>query len=144
MNKDSYNLERFKDAQKNSYETALQEIQSGRKRSHWMWYIFPQLKGLGHSSTAQYYGISGMDEAKAYLADPLLGKRLREISEALLTVKHKTAAEIFGYPDVLKLCSCMTLFAEADGEDSVFQKVLETYYQGEKDRVTLDILKRQS
>ena len=137
------NLERFKEAQKYQYETALRELQNGRKESHWMWYIFPQLRGLGRSSTADYYGIDGIEEAKAYLDDPVLGPRLEIISEVLLELDNKDAAGIFGFPDVLKLRSCMTLFAEAGGEDSIYSRVLEAYYHGEKDEKTLEYLKNR-
>lgn len=135
-----YNLERFKKAQEQDYAIALQEIREGQKRSHWMWYIFPQLRELGRSYMSEYYGISGRDEAKAYLADPVLGFRLVEISEALMELEEKNAGRIFGFPDVLKLCSCMTLFAEVSEENSVFQRVLDAYYNGVKDSETLRIL----
>ena len=134
------NLERFKRAQAQDYDTALREIRNGRKRSHWMWYIFPQVRGLGHSSMADYYGIDGLEEARAYLADGVLGPRLKEISEALLALEDKDAERIFGFPDVLKLRSCMTLFAAVSEEDSVFHRVLDTYYHGEKDELTLSLL----
>ena len=139
-----YDLERFKKAQTQDYGNALREIRNGRKKSHWMWYVFPQVRGLGHSSMADYYGISGIDEAKAYLADLVLGPRLAEISEALMELEEKDAAKIFGFPDVLKLRSCMTLFAAVSGENSVFQKVLDAYYQGEKDERTIALLKHGS
>lgn len=135
-----YNLDRFKRAQEYDFSFALQEVKEGRKRSHWMWYIFPQLKGLGHSGTADYYGISGAEEASAYLADPVLGPRLREICEALLLVKEKSAERIFGYPDVIKLRSSMTLFAIVSEEGSVFQQVLDKYYGGERDEKTINLL----
>ncbi|MBQ1312838.1 MAG: DUF1810 domain-containing protein [Blautia sp.] len=139
-----YDLERFKIAQVHDYSIALREIRNGRKISHWMWYIFPQLKGLGNSSMADFYGISGLDEARAYLADPVLGSRLLEISQALMELENKDAVRVFGFPDVLKLRSCMTLFATADDkEDSVFRKVLEAYYHGERDEKTLGIIGRQ-
>ena len=135
-----WNLERFKRAQCDSYEQALREIRSGRKRSHWMWYIFPQLRGLGFSSTAEYYGISTLDEAEAYLEDPVLGPRLAEISQVLLELDDKNADRIFGYPDNLKLRSCMTLFAAAAGRASVFQKVLDAYFNGVGDPRTTEML----
>ncbi len=138
-----YNLERFKKAQEYDYDNALCEIRSGRKRSHWMWYIFPQLRGLGHSSMADYYAISCLDEARAYLADPVLGPRLVEISEVLMSLEDKDATKIFGFPDVLKLRSCMTLFAAVSEKSSVFQSVLDAYYHGEKDEQTLQIIGRQ-
>lgn len=138
---DYYNLERFKSAQAVDYDTALHEINNGRKRSHWMWYIFPQLRGLGHSSMANYYGIGCSDEAIAYLADPVLGSRLVQISEALMELENKDAVRIFGYPDVQKLRSCMTLFATVSEDGSVFQRVLDAYYHSEKDERTMELLK---
>lgn len=140
LNLTKYNLERFKRAQQQDYAIALREIRNGRKRSHWMWYIFPQVRGLGHSSMADYYGIDGLEEARAYLADGVLGPRLTEISEALLALEDKDAERIFGFPDVLKLRSCMTLFAAVSEEGSVFHRVLDTYYHGEKDELTLSLL----
>ena len=136
-----YNLERFKSAQAYDFDKALLEIRSGRKSGHWMWYIFPQMRGLGYSSMANYYGIGCSDEARAYLADPVLGSRLVLICEALMELENKDAFMIFGYPDVQKLRSCMTLFAAISEDDSIFQKVLEAYYHGEKDERTLDLLK---
>lgn len=133
----NYDLERFKRAQARDYDIALREIRSGRKRSHWMWYIFPQVRGLGHSGMADYYGLDGREEARAYLADPMLGPRLLAISEALLELEDKDAARIFGFPDVLKLRSCMTLFAAVSEEGSVFHRVLDAYYHGEKDELTM-------
>lgn len=130
-------LSRFLKAQENNYKTALMEVKTGRKRSHWMWYIFPQVRGLGHSSMADYYGLDGREEARAYLADPMLGPRLLAISEALLELEDKDAARIFGFPDVLKLRSCMTLFAAVSEEGSVFHRVLDAYYHGEKDELTM-------
>ncbi|MBO7160606.1 MAG: DUF1810 domain-containing protein, partial [Paludibacteraceae bacterium] len=109
--------------------------------SHWMWYIFPQLKGLGLSSMATYYGIDGEEEARAYLNHPILGARLREITLALLNVEDKTAQEIFGWTDTMKLRSCMTLFNAVASGDDLFQKVLEKYYNGKPDDRTLELLK---
>jgi len=133
-------LQRFLDAQDGVYATALAELRAGRKRSHWMWFVFPQIAGLGHSSTAAYYAIADLAEARAYLAHPLLGTRLAECAEALLGVTGRTAHEIFGSPDDLKLRSSMTLFAQVAGPDSVFRRVLERYYGGEADARTLDLL----
>ena len=133
-------LERFIKAQEHDYQTALAEVRAGYKCSHWMWYIFPQLKGLGFSSTAQFYGINGRDEAKAYLEHPVLGTRLREITSMLLTFEGKSAVEIFGYTDAMKLRSSMTLF-NAVAEDDLFQKVLDKYYDGKLDGRTLAMLK---
>ena len=132
-------LSRFVKAQEHDYAQALREIRAGRKRSHWMWYIFPQIQGLGFSSTAQYYAIRDLNEAKAYLAHPVLGPRLKEISEALLELNGLSAHEIFGYPDDLKLRSCMTLFRMADLNCKVFEQVLEKYYDGEPDRRTVEL-----
>ena len=135
----SYDLSRFVTAQERSYDAALSEIINGRKRTHWMWYIFPQLDGLGRSSTAQYYAISNLQEAKEYYAHPVLGPRLVEITEALLTLDSDDATAVMGYPDDLKLHSSMTLFAVASG-NPVFSKVLEKYYGGSQDRLTLRLL----
>ena len=132
-------LSRFLKAQEHDYEQALSEIRSGRKRSHWMWYIFPQIQGLGFSSTAQYYTIRDLQEAKDYLAHPVLGARLKEISSALLDLEGLSASEIFGYPDDLKLRSCMTLFRMADLDEPIFLEVLEKYYDGEPDFRTVDL-----
>ena len=133
-------LDRFFQAQEYDYQTALAEVKAGYKCSHWMWYIFPQLKGLGFSSTAQFYGINGRDEAKAYLEHPVLGARLREITSVLLTLEGKSAVDIFGHTDAMKLRSSMTLFnAVANGED-LFQKVLDKYYEGKADDRTLAML----
>ncbi len=132
-----YDLQRFKEAQEHSYHTALQEIKTGRKRSHWIWYIFPQLKGLGHSSNSYYYGLDGLEEAKVYLADPLLSYRLKEICEALLELEPQNPDNIFGYIDAVKVCSCMTLFEIADRKpDSLFGKVLDKFYAGYRDQFT--------
>jgi uncharacterized protein (DUF1810 family) len=133
-------LERFRKAQKNSYDTALREIKNGQKRSHWMWYIFPQIAGLGYSQTAQYYAIADLDEAKEFLKDDILGKNLIEISEALLEVESNDATHVMGWPDDLKLRSSMTLFALANPECDVFRKVLDKFYGGEMDERTIEIL----
>lgn len=134
-----HDLNRFISAQERSYDAALREIKAGRKRTHWMWYIFPQIAGLGFSSTAQFYAISSMQEAKDYYAHPVLGKRLVEISEALLALDTSDAGAVMGYPDDLKLRSSMTLFLAASG-DAVFQKVLDKFYSGKPDSKTLNIL----
>ena len=135
-------LSRFVDAQAHSYDTALREIRAGRKRSHWWWYIFPQLRGLGYSSTAQLYGIRDLEEARAYMAHPLLGPRLIEISEALLGLPTNDPGAVLGWPDDLKLCSCMTLFELAAPDQPVFGRVLEKYYAGQRDHRTLAMLGR--
>lgn len=121
-------LDRFISAQQHYYEIALKEIKQGRKQSHWMWYIFPQEAGLGHSEMSKRYAIKDADEAAAYLAHPLLGSRLIEISHAVLMINNKSANEIFGSPDDLKLRSCMTLFASVPNADPIFDKVLEKYF----------------
>lgn len=132
-------LERFIKAQSNTYVAALNEIKSGRKRSHWMWFIFPQLRELGVSSISRYYGILGLDEAKAYLEHPVLSERLYELCGVLLNHKDKSAYEIFGDIDALKLKSSMTLFALISSDDSIFHKVLDYYYNGERDELTLKL-----
>ena len=138
----SYNFERFHRAQDSSYSTALAEIRAGRKSSHWMWYIFPQLKGLGYSSMAAYYGIDGLEEAKVYLNDPVLRSRLVEISSALLELPGSDAGALMGYPDNLKLRSSMTLFylAAAPEDKAVFKSVLYKYFQGEMDQQTVKMV----
>lgn len=136
-----YDLDRFKKAQKQDYRNALSEVKAGRKTSHWIWYIFPQLKGLGFSGMSDYYGIDGLDEAKEYLSDPLLKSNLIEISEALLNTGGNDPSEIFGYPDDLKVHSSMTLFAIADSKEPVFRKVLDQFYGGREDQGTIRILK---
>ena len=133
-------LERFRAAQRGSYESALREIKNGRKNGHWMWYIFPQLSGLGMSATSLYYGISGLAEARAYMADPLLGPRLIEISSALLELETDRPQDVFWYPDDMKLRSCMTLFAAAAPDCDVFGRVLEKFFRGAPDEITLSLL----
>ena len=132
-------LNRFVEAQKHSYEIALGEMRTGRKRSHWMWYIFPQIKGLGFSSTAQYYAIQNKREAKDYLEHPVLGKRLLEISEVMLKISSNDAGEVFGYPDDMKLRSSMTLFYLVSG-NIIFKKVLDKFFDGKLDEKTKKIL----
>lgn len=133
-------LKRFLEAQENDFETAFAEIKNGRKQSHWMWYIFPQIAGLGFSSTSIFYAIKDRAEAESYLAHPVLGKRLVEISNALLEVEGKTASQIFGSPDDVKLKSSMTLFAALDDTNPIFQKVLDKYFDGAKDGRTLELI----
>ncbi len=140
MDRSGYHLERFLTAQERDYATALREIRSGRKRSHWIWYIFPQLKDLGYSETAKYYGIKDLDEAKAYLSEPTLRTRLIEISEALLSLRMNDPETVMGHPDDLKLRSSMTLFAAADPEEPVFGQVLEKFFHGRPDQRTLDLI----
>jgi uncharacterized protein (DUF1810 family) len=134
-------LTKFLDAQNQIYLTALAEIKRGRKESHWMWFVFPQILGLGHSSTAKFYGINDLEEAESYLAHPVLGRHLIEISEALLKVENKTATEILGTPDDMKLRSSMTLFAITGNAHPVFKQVLDKYFSGIPDEKTLKLLK---
>ena len=133
-------LSRFIKAQETDYEQALAEIRSGHKRSHWIWYIFPQIDGLGFSSTAKYYAIKDRKEAEDYLKDDLLRDRLVEISEALLQLKSDDAGDVMGYPDDLKLRSSMTLFHEVAPEIDVFQKVLDKFFDGKPDQRTIELL----
>lgn len=140
MNSDPYNLHRFVQAQEGVYPTALAELRRGCKRSHWMWYIFPQLKHLGHSYNAKYYGLGDLTEARAYLGHPVLGPRLREAAEALLSLSTSDAREVMGPVDAIKLRSSMTLFDLVVPAD-VFARVLAKYYHGLPDTRTIDILK---
>lgn len=132
-----YNLQRFLSAQETSYQAALSEIKAGRKRSHWMWYIFPQIQGLGFSETSRFYAIRNRDEAEAYLAHPVLGSRLIEISNELLQLQDSNAYKIFGSPDDAKLKSSMTLFAAVPNTNPVFGAVLEKFFNNIKDDKTL-------
>lgn len=135
-------LQRFLDAQQRDYATALAEIRAGHKRSHWMWYIFPQIQGLGFSETAQFYAIRDRAEAEAYMQHPVLGARLMEISAALLTLENPNATRIMGSPDDVKLKSSMTLFAALKGAEPVFQRVLDAFFNGVSDAKTLQILRQ--
>jgi uncharacterized protein (DUF1810 family) len=137
---DPYNLARFIEAQDQEYARALAEIRSGRKRSHWMWYIFPQVDGLGLSSTSRRYSIKSLDEATAYLRHPVLGPRLVESAQAVLDVDGRSASEIFGSPDDLKLRSSATLFAHVSPAGSVFERLLERYFDGHRDDRTLALI----
>src|SRR6266850_1440577 len=136
--RDPYNLHRFLTAQAQDYECALGALQRGRKESHWIWYIFPQVAGLGHSSMAQEYAIRSNDEAVAYRDHPILGARLKQCSEALMKHQGKKVQDIMGYPDDLKLRSSMTLFAIISAPDSIFHKVLNAFYSGQVDERTLE------
>ena len=136
----AYDLMRFLQAQEGSYAQALAEMKRGRKESHWMWYIFPQLKGLGRSAMSEFYGISGMEEARAYLKDPVLGARLVEICNALLALEVEDIVQVMGRPDDKNPKSSMTLFEAAAEKPEVFQRVLEKYYQGKRDGRTLRML----
>ena len=140
MPDDPHDLARFVEAQARDYNQALAEIKAGRKRSHWIWYVFPQLDGLGFSSMSRRYAIKSVDEAKAYLAHPVLGKRLVEICDAALAVEGKSAHDVFGSPDDMKLKSCATLFASVSPPGSVFERLLEKYFQGERDGKTLELI----
>jgi uncharacterized protein (DUF1810 family) len=137
---DPYNLQRFIDAQHPIYGQIRDELQRGQKETHWMWFIFPQIKGLGISTTAQKYAIRGIDEAKAYLGHPLLGFRLRECTQLVSMVTGRTIEEIFGYPDHLKFHSSMTLFAKASTGDKFFTAALTKYFGGKLDRKTVELL----
>ncbi len=140
MANDPHDLGRFVQAQSDDYAQALDEIKAGRKRSHWMWYVFPQVDGLGSSSMARRYAIQSIAEARAYLDHPVLGPRLVEIAEAALGVEGRSASEIFGSPDDLKLKSCATLFASVSPPGSVFARLLERFFGGERDPKTLGLI----
>lgn len=133
-------LSRFTKAQEQDFKTAFKEIKNGRKMSHWMWYIFPQIQGLGKSSTSQYYGIKDLNEARAFINDPYLGGNLKKISMALLELEENNAVAIFGKPDDIKLKSCMTLFSCISEEGSIFHKVLGKYFDGRQCKRTLSII----
>ena len=136
-------LTRFIEAQEKDYKKALREIQNGKKESHWMWYIFPQLKDLGKSEISQYYGIKDVSEAKTYIQNPILRKNLLEISKVLLKLDETDIHHILGYPDDLKLCSCMTLFSIVEPDLEIFSQILDRYYQGIRDSLTIDLLKEK-
>lgn len=137
---DIFDLNRFLSAQDNMYKAALREIRDGRKQGHWMWFIFPQIAGLGRTEISRLYAIKNREEAVAYLQHPVLGARLREISVALLAVENKSATDIFGTPDDLKLRSSMTLFKSVSTDNDIFLKVLDRFYGGEEDPQTFRIL----
>jgi len=134
-----FNLDRFIKAQERDYSTALSEIKAGKKKSHWVWYIFPQIKGLGHSETAQYYSIQNADEARAYLDNEYLHHNLIEICTELLKLDTSDPLEVMGYPDNLKLCSSMTLFHWVEPDEEIFKQVLDKFYNGKLDTNTLAI-----
>ena len=138
---DINSLDRFLEAQESMYETALKEIKNGKKKTHWMWYIFPQLRGLGSSRMSSIYGIDGIEEAKEYFSHPILSSRLIEITQALLIHPDVIIEDLIGDLDVIKLQSCMTLFAFLSEEGSVFHKVLDCFYKGKMDEKTLNMLK---
>jgi uncharacterized protein (DUF1810 family) len=137
---DPFDLQRFVDAQAHVYATVLRELRDGRKRSHWIWFIFPQLRGLGRSPTAIHYGIASRDEAAAYLAHPVLGPRLRQCTRLVTEIDGRSVEEVFGWPDNLKVRSSMTLFARSTDDNADFLAVLEKFYGGEEDPVTVDRL----
>lgn len=137
---DTVDLSRFTSAQESIYDSVLAELRNGRKRTHWMWYIFPQIDGLAHSTTSKYYAIKSIEEARQYLNHPVLGKRLLECAEAVFAIEGKSISEIFGYPDNLKLKSSMTLFAYVADQCSVFARILDKYFNGEQDALTLQLL----
>ena len=137
---DPFDLRRFADAQDRVYDTVLAELGAGAKRSHWIWFVFPQLRSLGRSATAQLYGISGIDEARAYLAHPVLGPRLRECTQLVAAIQGRSVDEIFGWPDNLKVCSSMTLFAHATDDPAEFRAVLDKFYDGIEDNATVELL----
>ena len=140
-NHDRYALQRFVDAQDRVYDTVLAELRNGAKRSHWIWFVFPQLRGLGRSATAQHYGISSLEEARAYLAHPVLGPRLRECARLVAATDGRSVDEIFGWPDNLKVRSSMTLFSHATDDNGDFRAVLDKFYAGEDDPATVERLK---
>lgn len=137
---DPFDLKRFVDAQERVYGDVVDELRAGRKRSHWMWFVFPQLRGLGGSAMAARFGIASLEEAGAYLRHELLGKRLRECARLVTAVQGRSVGQIFGSPDDLKLCSSMTLFARATDDNQDFLAVLDKYYDGRQDRLTLERL----
>ena len=138
--KDSYSLRRFLDAQAPVYAQVCSELRAGRKRSHWMWFIFPQIQGLGYSPLARKFAIASLQEAKAYLDHPILGARLKELCRLVNRVEGRSIEEIFGYPDDLKFRSSMTLFAHAASDDQIFRDALEKYFNGEDDPATVERL----
>ena len=137
---DSFNLERFVDAQNSSYDQVCDELRAGHKRSHWIWFIFPQMRGLGHSEMAHFFGISSRQEARAYLEHPVLGARLRECTGLVVGVNGRSVDQIFGYPDNLKFHSSMSLFASIAPDEPVFQQALQKYFGGELDPNTVALL----
>lgn len=143
MNQDKYNLKRFIEAQDNVYPIALRELKEGRKQSHWMWYIFPQLKNLGHSPISKFYGISGIEEASAYLKESVLCQRIREVSMTILNLPTNDAVEVFGWIDSRKLKSSMTLFDLVSPND-IFARVLDKYFNGQRDNHTIRGLNRDT
>jgi uncharacterized protein (DUF1810 family) len=138
----SYDLDRFLEAQEHHYEHVLQELRAGRKTTHWMWYIFPQIRGLGHSPTSRFYAIASIEEAMAYLAHPILGLRLRECTQLVLEAKDQSLTDIFGGIDALKFCSCMTLFLQATDDGAIFAEAIDRYCNGREDPATVNLLRQ--
>lgn len=141
-NANTFDLSRFINAQESIYDSVLAELTNGRKRTHWMWYIFPQIDGLGHSPTSKYYAIKSIEEARQYLNHPVLGTRLLECAEAVFAIEGRSISEIFAYPDNLKLKSSMTLFASVADQCSVFARILDKYFDGERDALTLQLVEK--
>ena len=137
-----YDLQRFVEAQEHAYDSVLNELRVGQKRGHWMWYIFPQIRGLGKTAMSQKYAIASQEEAEAYLEHPILGSRLRECAQLVMNVGGRSAEKIFRYPDNLKFRSCMTLFDHSATDDDIFRDALNKYFDGKPDQLTLDILKK--
>lgn len=144
MNTDPFQLSRFTEAQETSYATALAELRAGRKRTHWIWFVFPQLRGLGSSANAERYGLTGLAEARAYLGHPVLGPRLREATAAMLVHQAGDAGSVLGEVDALKFCSCLTLFSLADPSEQIFRAALDAFFGGVCDRRTLALLERSN
>ena len=138
---DPFHLSRFTNAQEGLYQNVLVELRTGQKRTHWMWFIFPQISGLGHSDMAKHYAIKSEEEARQYLTHPVLGARLLKCAETVFAIEGRTVSQIFGHPDDIKLRSCLTLFGCVAGPQSIFTKVLDKYFNGEKDGETLRLLK---
>lgn len=143
VNVDRFDLNRFIEGQAKSYANILEELRGGEKRTHWMWYIFPQIDGLGNSANSKYYAIKSIEEARQYLSHPVLGKRLLECAEAVLAIEGRSISEIMGNPDNLKLKSSMTLFGYIAEANSVFVRVLDKYFHGQRDTRTLHLLDNQ-
>ena len=140
---DIYNLRRFIEAQDEDYDSVLSELKSGAKYGCWMWYIFPQIKGLGMTGTSQHFAISSVEEAKAYLAQPLLGTRLKQCTQLVMNIEDHSAEQIFHSPDYLKFRSCMTLFDLSSGDNNIFHEAILKYFNGEPDPLTLNILEKK-
>ena len=139
----SAGIERFMDAQNKIWPTPLEEIKNGRKRSHWMWYIFPQISGLGNSETSRYYALTDLKEAQIFFDHPILGRRLIELCEALLNLETTSVLMVFGSPDNLKLHSSLTLFAKLPQTNPIFEKLLQKFFLGKKDKITLDLISKK-